>query len=131
MAIIINNLPHPVNIISKDNIRFDASIRKWVADEGTEPIRTLPPSGNVLNAKIDTFEVDPIEDEDDIPCFEKSIEGCDPLPDDGCIHIVSALYASAAAKAGYDMSRIRLTADPVMTPDGKKFVGCRGLVKHF
>lgn len=124
---IINNTPHPVNVISTSDIHFDTNIRKYTAPVGTEPIITIPSSG-ILNARISTVEVDPV---DGIPCFDKSIDGCDPLPDDGNIHIVSALYASAAAKSGMDMSRVRLVADPVMSEDGKTFIGCRGLAKPF
>ena len=124
---IINNTPHPINIINPEDIHFDATIRKYVAQADTKPMLTIPSSG-ILNARISTVEADPI---DGIPCFDKRIDGCDPLPDDGNIHIVSALYASAAAKAGMDMSRIMLVADPVMSPDGKSFIGCRGLTKAF
>ena len=125
---IINNTPHSISIISTNDTKFDPTIRKWVAPEGTAPLKVITTSGIILNARIETKEGALVEG---IPCFEKSIEGCDPLPDDGCVHIVSALYASAAAKAGYDMSRVLLVADPVMTPDGKSFVGCRGLAKPF
>lgn len=124
---IINNTPHPIHVISADDIHFDASIRKYVAPTGTTPILTIPSSG-ILNARISTVDADPV---DGIPVFEKKIEGCDPLPDDGNIHVVSALYASAAAKAGMDMKRIMLVADPVMSEDGKTFIGCRGLAKPF
>lgn len=124
---IINNTPHSVNIIDPKDTHFDATIRKWVANADTKPIITIPSSG-VLNAKISTVDSDPI---DGIPCFGKAINGCDPLPDDGNIHVVSALFASAAAKSGMDMDRIMLVADPVMTPDGKTFLGCRGLTKPF
>jgi hypothetical protein len=124
---IINNTPHPINVINPENIRFDATIRKYVAPAGTEPVITIPSSG-ILNAKINTANTEPIEG---IPCFDKEIINCDPLPDDGNIHIVSALYASAAAKAGMDMSRIMLVADPVMSEDGKTFIGCRGLTRPF
>ena len=124
---IINNTPHPINVINPEDIRFDATIRKYVAPAGTEPVITIPSSG-ILNAKINTANTEPIED---IPCFDKEIINCDPLPDDGNIHIVSALYASAAAKAGMDMSRIMLVADPVMSEDGKTFIGCRGLTRPF
>lgn len=124
---IINNTPHPINVINPEDIRFDATIRKYVAPAGTEPVITIPSSG-ILNAKINTANTEPIEG---IPCFDKEIINCDPLPDDGNIHIVSALYASAAAKAGMDMSRIMLVADPVMSEDGKTFIGCRGLTRPF
>lgn len=124
---IINNTPHPVNIIDSKDIHFDSAIRKWVAAADIKPVISIPSSG-VLNAKISTVDAGHV---DGIPCFDKHIDGCDPLPDDGNVHIVSALFASAAAKSGMDMSRIVLVADPVMTPDGKTFLGCRGLTKPF
>jgi hypothetical protein len=124
---IINNTPHEINIIDTNDIRFETTIRKYVAPMGTKPILVIPSSG-ALNARISTVDADPV---DGIPCFDKCIDGCDPLPDDGAIHIVSALYASAAAKAGFDMSRILLVADTVMSEDGKTFIGCRGLAKPF
>lgn len=124
---IINNTPHQINVIDPSDSHFDPAIRKYVAPAGTNPIITIPSSG-ILNARISTVDADPV---DGIPCFDKCIDGCDPLPDDGAIHIVSALYASAAAKAGFDMSRIMLVADPVMSEDGKTFIGCRGLAKPF
>ena len=124
---IVNNTPHPVNVIDPKDITFDPTIRKYVAAADTTPILTIPSSG-VLNANISTVDSDPI---DGIPVFDKCIGGCDPLPDDDNVHIVSALYASAAAKAGFDMSRIMLVADPVMSTDGKTFIGCRGLAKPF
>lgn len=123
----INNTPHEINIIDPKDIHFDPTIRKYVASADTKPLVSIPSSG-ILNARISTVDLDPI---DGIPVFDKKIDGCDPLPDDGEIHIVSALYASAAAKAGFDMNRIMLVADPVMSADGKTFIGCRGLAKAF
>lgn len=126
---IINMTPHAVNIISPDDTTFDPTIRKWTAPAGTTPIATIPTSG-VLNAKIDTVSGDPI---DGVPTFTKKIVGCDPLPDigDDDIVIVSALFASAFRAMGGDITKIRLVADPVMTPDGKTFVGCRGIADPF
>lgn len=124
---IINNTPHAINIIDPSDIHFDPAIRKYVAPAGTNPILIIPSSG-ILNARISTVDADPV---DGVPCFDKTIDGCDQLPDDGNIHIVSALYASAAAKSGMDMNRIMLVADPVMSEDGKTFIGCRGLTKAF
>lgn len=126
-SVIINNTPHDVNIIAPVDCRFDSSIRKWVADPGVIPVVSIPSAG-VLNADIITVDTNPIGN---IPTFAKAIRGCDPLPNDGCIHIVSALFASAFLKGGGDPSRIMLVADPVMSPDGKSFIGCRGLTKPF
>jgi hypothetical protein len=124
---IINNTPHAINVIDPDDCRFDTTIRKWVADPNVTPVVTIPSSGP-LNADIITVDVDPV---DKIPMFAKAIRGCDPLPNDGAIHIVSALFASAFIKGGGNPNRILLEADPVMSPDGKTFLGYRGLTKPF
>ena len=129
MAInIVNNTPHVINVIAPADCRFDPRIRKWVADPGTVPVISIPTSGVVLNADIISVDIDPVGD---IPMFAKGIRGCDDLPNDGCVHVVSALFASAFLKKGGDPSRILLVADPVMSPDGKSFIGCRGLTKPF
>lgn len=85
-------------------------------------------SAGMLNAKIETKDAPSL---DDIPMFDKEIVACDPIPSDGNFHVVSALYASAARKMGYDTSRLLLVADPVMSEDGKTFIGCRGLTGIF
>ena len=126
---ITNNTPHVINIIDSSNTMFDNSIRKWVVTSDEVTPTTVIESAGVLNARIET--VMDCELEGGIPLFGKQITGCDPLPDDGNYHIVSALYASAARAAGYDMDRILLVADPVMSQDGKTFKGCRGLAKPF
>lgn len=121
-----NCTPHPVNIIN--NATFNPEIRKYTA-EGTTPDTTIPSEG-MLNAKIDTI---PGPEIDGIPTFTKKIVGCDPLPELGPDDyvIVSALYASAVRATGGDTSKLLLVADPVMTPDGKTFLGCRGLAPIF
>lgn len=125
---IVNNTPHEINIIRPEDVKFDSNIRKFVVTSSeVTPLISIPSTG-VLNAKINTVETNAI---DDIPVFDKSIEGCDPIPDDGNLHVVSALYMAAARAAGLDISRLLLVADPVMSPNGKSFVGCRGLAKAF
>lgn len=123
-----NFTPHPVNIIN--NSEFSPEIRKYVAPEGTTPSVTIPSEG-MLNAKIDTIPGPEIDD--GIPTFVKNIVGCDPLPELGPDDhiVVSALYASAVRATGGDTSKLLLVADPVMTPDGKTFLGCRGLTPVF
>lgn len=127
---IINMTPHAINICDPAKIHFETTIRKFVADDPTTAVIKTIPSSGVLNARISTVDGDSI---DGIPTFEKAIEGCDPLPDapEDAIFIVSALFASAFIKRGGDPARIMLVADPVMTVDGKSFVGCRGLAKPF
>ena len=124
---IINNTPHAINVISPTDCHFDSTIRKWVASSDVTPQVVLESAG-MLNAKIETKDAPSL---DDIPMFDKEIVACDPIPDDGNFHVVSALYASAARKMGYDTSRLLLVADPVMSEDGKTFIGCRGLTGIF
>jgi hypothetical protein len=122
-----NFTPHEVNIIR--TCTFSPEIRKYVAPEGTTPDTTIPSEG-MLNAKIDTV---PGPEIDGIPTFTKKIVGCDPLPELGPddFVIVSALYASALRATGGDTCKLLLVADPVMSPDGKTFLGCRGLAPIF
>ena len=124
---IYNYTPHAVNIIN--DATFNQNIRKYTAPDGTEPSKIIPSSG-VLNAKIDTIEDGNI---DGAPIYRKSIIGCDELPElkDGDYVIVSALYASAYRATHKDTSKLLLVADPVMTEDGKTFLGCRGLAPVF
>ena len=105
MATIINKTPHAINICSPEHIRFDSTIRKWVADDPAVAVIKSIPSSGVLNARITTGEGEAIEG---IPTFEKAIDGCDPLPDapDDAIFIVSALFASAFIKQGGDPTKI-------------------------
>lgn len=124
---IFNGTPHSISIFHSDDISFNPSIRKWIANDGATPFLSIPSSG-VLNAKIDTVTGSDI---DGIPTFVKKVTGCDPLPSGSDLVIVSALYAVAAAKSGLDMSRIFTVADPVFSPDGRTVVGCRGICPAF
>lgn len=122
-----NYTPHPVNII--EGAIFSTSIRKYISPDGTEPSMIIPSAG-ILNAKIETVEDGNI---DGAPIFKKTITGCDELPElnDGDYVIVSALYASAYRATHQDCSKLLLVADPVMSEDGKTFLGCRGLAPLF
>ncbi len=82
------------------------------------------PSAGLLSAKIETAQGPVI---DDIPTFNKIVTGCDLLPTGDDKLIVSAIYAVAARQCGFDMSRIMVVADPVVTPDDTKILGCIGV----
>lgn len=122
---ILNFTPHNINFFSPDQVSYDQSIRKWVANDGASPFASIPSSG-ILNARITT---DPDGKLGDIPVFAKTVSGCDPLPDGDSSVIVSALYAVAAQKAGLDMSRIFTVADPVFSTDGRTVLGCLGICR--
>jgi len=122
MKKIFNGTPHAINVVK--NSTFNASIRKYV---GGEVVLSIPSTG-MLNAKINAVDLPAIET---IPVFGKSFSGVDMLPEGYDIYIVSALYSSAAQKAGMDMSKIFTVADPVYTEDGNSFIGCRGISPAF
>lgn len=114
---VYNGTPHQINIIS--GATLDSTDRKW---KGGELILSIPSDG-MLNAKIETIEVSSIGK---IPMFDKKIVGCDALPSGYDIYIVSQLF-SVAYKG--DRKGLYTVADPVMSDDGTKFIGCRGLQK--
>jgi len=122
MTKIFNGTPHAINVVSGSV--FNPAIRKYT---GGTIVLTIPSTG-MLNAKINAVDLPAI---DSIPVFGKSFSGVDALPDGYDIYIVSALYASAAVKAGMDMSKIFTVADPVMSDDGNSFLGCRGICPAF
>lgn len=92
MSKIFNGTPHPINVIA--NSVSDPTIRKMVvpADVKPEIVVSIPSTG-VLSAKIDSIDLEPIND---IPAFGKKIASCDPIPEGYDVVIVSALYVSAA-----------------------------------
>ena len=122
MQKLFNGTPHAINVV--EGATFNASIRKYT---GGRVVLSIPSSG-MLNAKISSTEESPVEG---IPVFGKAFTGVDPLPEGFDIYIVSALYASAAAKNSVDMSKIYTVADPVYTEDGNSFLGCRGICPAF
>jgi hypothetical protein len=130
MKKIFNGTPHAINVVENSN--FNPAIRKYV---GGNVVVSIPSNG-MLNAKIETeYAKTSIFGEDGeyskIPIFSKKITGFDILPEGYDVYIVSALYASAAQKAGMDMSKIFTVADPVYTEDGNSFTGCRGICPAF
>ena len=122
MKKIFNGTPHAINVV--EGSTFNASIRKYV---GGNVVLSIPSNG-MLNAKINAVDLPAI---DGIPCFDKSFTGVDPLPEGFDIYIVSALYASAAARNNVNMSKVYTVADPVYTEDGNSFLGCRGICPAF
>ena len=119
---IFNGTPHAVTIV--EGATFNPAIRKF---SGGNVVMTIPSNG-MLNAKMNTIELESVNG---IPCFGKSFEGVDALPEGFDIYIVSALFSSAMQKMGADMSKIYTIADPVMSEDGNTFVGCRGICPAF
>lgn len=122
MTKIFNGTPHAINVV--EGSIFNPAIRKYT---GGNIVLSIPSNG-MLNAKINAVDLPVI---DNIPVFGKSFSGVDVLPEGYDIYIVSAMYASAAVKAGMDMSKIYTVADPVYTEDGNSFIGCRGICPAF
>jgi hypothetical protein len=122
MKKVFNGTPHAINVVQ--GAIFNSAIRKYT---GGNVVLSIPSNG-MLNAKVTTIDLPAI---DRIPVFGKSFSGVDNLPEGYDIYIVSALYSSAAQKAGMDMSKIFTVSDPVYTDDGNSFVGCRGICPAF
>ena len=122
MTKIFNGTPHAINVV--EGSIFNPAIRKYT---GGNVVLSIP-SNSMLNAKINAVDLPAI---DGIPCFGKSFSGVDTLPEGYDVYIVSALYSSAAHKAGMDMSKIYTVADPVMSDDGATFIGCKGICPAF
>jgi len=142
MTRIFNGCAHNVNIIT--DVTYVEKIRKFVGDV---VISTIP-KNHMLNAVVRTkvgydiidygeilFDEEGLTGKSSldvvIPTYEKEITNCDPLPSGYDIYIVSALYASAAAKMGVDTSRLWTICDPVYNPDGDRVLGCRGICPAF
>lgn len=119
---VFNGTPHAINVV--EGAVFNPAIRKHT---GGKIVKSIPSNG-MLNAIISSVKVDVM---DNIPVFDKQFTGVDPIPQGYDIYIVSALYASAAKKAGMDMSKIYTVADPVYTEDGNSFLGCVGICLAF
>lgn len=130
MKKIFNGTPHEINIINRDTVVFNESIRKYTSDK-PEIITTIP-KNYVLSAQIATEEDGITETAlGEIPTFKKKVVGCDSLPEDYDIIIVSALYAHAAKLAGYDTTKLYTVSDPVYSTDGKTILGCLGICPVF
>lgn len=114
---IYNGTPHPVNII--DGATLDSDDRKY---KGGHLVNSIPSTG-MLSVTFAVTEGEPVEG---IPTFHKVVTGLDPLPEGYDLYIVSALYGLEAVKV-HGQGRLYGVADPVMSEDGKTFVGCRGL----
>lgn len=123
---IYNGTPHDILIISKDTIRLESDIRKFVSNE-PKIIKKIPSNG-VLSAKIETVEG---EKKEGIPIFKKQIVGCDTIPIKYDIVVVSALYVSACRAMGWDTSSLYTIADTVYSEDGRTILGCRGICPVF
>ena len=116
-----NGTAHDVNIVS--GAELDSADRKF---KGGAIVHVIPKGDTMLNVKFGTVEV--VDNLNSIiPVYEKTIEAVDDLPDGYDVYVVSALYASAYMRRHPEETRLYGVADPVMSADGKTFVGCRGL----
>lgn len=114
-----NGTPHSINIIK--GATLDSTDRKW---KGGEIIQIFPPNG-MLSAKINSIQTDMLNGL--IPVFSKEIVDCQELLEGFDYYIVSVLYATAYKAKYGNTDKLLVVADPVMSEDGKTFVGCTGL----
>lgn len=128
---IVNLTPHPITILSEEDIQYNPMIRKWTTSKkNVVPIAQIPSQG-LANAKTSVEHCDPING---IPVMRKALAGVDPLPSEesDTIFVVSALYATSYRKL-YPESKVKLytIADPVYTEDGRTVLGSRGICEAF
>ena len=114
-----NGTPHSITIVK--GAMLDSKDRKW---KGGEIIQTFPPNG-MLSAKINSIQTGTLNGL--IPVFSKEIVDCQELPEGFDYYIVSVLYATAYKAKYGNTDKLLVVADPVMSEDGKTFVGCTGL----
>ena len=121
---VFNGTPHAINVV--EGATLDPAMRKFV---GGEVINTIP-STKMLNAKIESVQLRGFGNF--LPLFDKDIVDCDEYPSSPDVVVVSVIYASAYRKKfGFIPDSMYVVADPVMSSDGKTFLGCRGLTKPF
>ena len=106
MAIIRNLTPHTIDIIDEDG-----------------NIKASYPSEGVARATQTTTVVGEINGVELVSMTYGEPEGL-PEPEDDEYFIVSILTANAAKAAGYDISHLLLTNDPVRDDQGR-IIGCR------
>ena len=123
-----NYTPHDVNIVKEDDARFDASIRKFVADSSVTPVMSIPSEG-MLSAKMDREYIGMV---DGCPMYRKVYRDVDPIPnyigeDDKVI--VSALYYTAYQTVyGNIDHRLVTIMDPVYdASDTRRTIGSIGI----
>jgi hypothetical protein len=122
----VNMTPHPINIFAADDVEFLASARKNVVNEGAVPLIVIPPSGEMLNAKMGSRGLGVLHG---VPISEPQVLGADEPPSGDVI--VSRLYAVAAQSLPPETT-LWVVDSPVykQIPDGGFApCGCLGLAK--
>lgn len=123
---ILNNVGgHDINVYA--GAQYDPQIRKY---RGGHLVAVIPYSGSMLSAKMAQEPDDPIiYDGVEIPTQRSKIVSADPVPDDNCYHIVSALYLAAVKAMGGDTNHLLTIAAPVVDDSGR-VVGVTGLNRN-
>jgi hypothetical protein len=124
MGKIKNMTPHEICLYRQEDCEYDHANRKWFAKDGAAPVQVLPPSGQVLNAKV-VNEAD-LGVIDGFP-VRAVVWEADPLPPGEDLFIVSALYKQAATEA--DKIRLLTIGSPVYKDrSNPRPVGCLSLL---
>lgn len=127
---IINNTPHAIKIFSK--AQPDEKIRKFRVQEGAEPDVIIPSSGVLLNAKAAPQE-DAMAIDFEGACIPTKTApqwtGVDECPQDGNLHVVSALYVSACKEVGMPTDHLLTIGGQVVNEEGFP-IGCAFLCRN-
>lgn len=122
---IINCTPHKINVVS--SAEFSAKDRKYIATEQTTVLRTIEPSGILLNCKIESATSDPI---DGIATIKSSYPSVDAVPINCDYVICSAMYVAARQALGYDTSMCLTVGDVVYSSGDIKPIGTLNLRRN-
>lgn len=119
---VYNGTAHDIHIVS--GAELDSTDRKW---KGGKVFKTIPKSEQMLNVIFAGATPVPTHIIGVMPIFETKIKAIDPLPEGYDVYIVSAMYGTAYREKYPEEKRLYGAYAPVMSSDGKTFVGCLGL----
>ena len=121
---IVNYTPHMINIVG--NVTFSDKDRKYLTNEETIIIKSIPPSGMLLNAKQVNEDTEAI---DGIPTKVMTFSGVTEAPKDRYC-IVSAMYVTACKQLGIDTYNLLTIGDAVYSADTIKPIGTLNLNRN-
>lgn len=121
---IINCTPHSVSIFM--GTLYDPDGGHSI---GGTKIADIPPCGTVATAKSSVLVNAPLNINGvPVPTCKRQFASVSPLPEEGDLYIVSAVYAQACAELGLDTSKL-LSPYGTVKSNGK-IIGCTGLVRN-
>ena len=116
---------HGINIYA--GAYYDGAIHKF---RGGRKIFEIPFSGKFYSARPLDNPAAPLSVNGvKVPTIRRTFGGIEPVPDDGNLYIVSAMYVTACKEAGLDTSRLLTIGNPVVDENGR-VIGCTCLIRN-